>query len=124
MNANGAAPKRLTTPVMQAWGPDWSPDGSHIVFTDNCCLPHSNVWVMRPDGSGLREITHFPVGHQGGAASYSPDGRKIVLVSDLAYPDACCGDLYVMNADGSNLHTIVRNKPTVFASDWGPAVTP
>ncbi len=124
MTANGGGPQRLTKPSMEAWGPDWSPDGSRIIFSDNAERPHTNVWGMRADGSDLTELTHFPVGHQGGYPSYSPDGRKIVLISDLAYPDACCNDLDVMNADGSNLHTIVTNQPTVFATDWGPAVTP
>jgi Tol biopolymer transport system component len=124
MNAHGGALKRLTRPRLQAFAPDWSPDGSHIVFTSDAELPFSSVWVMRPDGSGVKEITHFSGGHQGIFARYSPDGKKVVLVSDLAYPDLCCFDLYVMNPDGSNLRTIVTTQPGVFATDWGPEVTP
>ena len=124
MATNGTGLKRLTKPRLQAWAPDWAPDGSHIVFSSDAELPFPNVWVMRPDGSGLKEITHFPGGHAGGFASYSPDGKQIVLISDLAHPDLCCTDLYVMHADGSNLHAIVTSVPGIFASDWGPAVTP
>ena len=39
------------------------------------------------------------------AASYSPDGRQIVLLTNLnqlAHPTLCCWDLYLMNADGSD----------------------
>jgi Tol biopolymer transport system component len=124
MNADGGSLKRLTKPALEADFPGWSPDGSHIIFIDFCCMLHSNVWVIRPSGSGLKELTHFPVGHQGGPAYYSPDGRKIVLGADLAYPDECCNDLYVMNADGSNMHPILTTQPALFFSDWGPAVTP
>ena len=124
MKAGGGALKRLTNPTLQAWAPDWSPDGSHIIFTSDAALPFPSVWVMRSDGSGLKELTHFHAGHVGAYARYSPDGKRIVLVSDLAYPDHCCLDLYVMNADGSNLHTVVTTRPNMFATDWGSAVAP
>lgn len=124
MDADGGGLRRLTKPALEADFPGWSPDGSRIIFIDLCCMLHSNVWVIRPDGSGLKELTHFPVGHQGGPAYYSPDGKKIVLGADLAYPDECCNDLYVMNADGSHLHPIVTSQPGLFFSDWGPGVKP
>ncbi len=116
--------RRITPPSLEAFYPDWSPDGTRIVFTDNCCRAQSNVWTVRPDGSGLTQLTDFPTGHQGGFARYSPDGQKIVLIADLRYPDECCNDLYVMNADGSGLHPIVTDQPYLFLADWGPQVTP
>lgn len=124
MDADGGHLKRLTEPALEADFPGWSPDGSHIIFVDFCCRARSNIWAMRSDGTELTELTHFPTGHQGGPAYYSPDGRQIVLAADLAYPDECCNDLYVMNTDGSNLHPILTSEPGMFFSDWGPAVAP
>lgn len=124
MNGDGTALKRLTEPKLQAWVPDWSPDGSHILFTSDWELPFPSVWVMRSDGTDPQELTHFTDGHVGAFARYSPDGTKIDLVSDLAYPDHCCLDLYVMHADGSHLHPIVTDQPAMFSTDWGPAVAP
>ncbi len=43
----------------------------------------------------------------------------ITLVSDLAHPDHCCLDLYVMNADGSHLHSIVTDQPAMFSIRLG-----
>jgi Tol biopolymer transport system component len=122
MNANGTGKQRLTAPALEAGGPDWSPDGSHILFGDLCCLFGSNVWVMNADGSGQKQLTHFPTKHQGGFASYSPDGKKIVLISDLAYPPfGNAADLYTMDANGTHMTKIVGNQPGVFFSDWGPS---
>jgi hypothetical protein len=44
-----------------------------------------------------------------------------VLVSDLRYSNRCCDDLYVMNTNGSGLHSILTTQPTVLLTDWGPA---
>jgi Tol biopolymer transport system component len=122
MDSEGQGLKRLTPPVLQAWAPDWSPDGTHIVFTSDLELPFSSVWVMRSDGTDLKELTHPTGGHQAFMARYSPDGTKIALVSDLASLEHW--ELYVMRADGSHMHAIVTNQPTMFFIDWGPAETP
>jgi Tol biopolymer transport system component len=120
MNADGTNQHRLTRPALEGFWPGWSPDGTHIVFSSNCCINgFGNVYVMKADGSDLRNITHFPKKHQGGFATYSPNGEKIVLVSDLMYPDSCCSDLYTMNTDGTHLKRIVADQPAVLESDWG-----
>jgi Tol biopolymer transport system component len=124
MNANGSNPQRLTAPALEASFPDWSPDGSHILFQDLCCQFGTNIWVMNADGTGQKQLTHFPTKHQGGFASYSPDGKKIVLIADLAYPpngQTPFSDLYTMYANGTHLTKIVGDQPGVFFSDWGPA---
>jgi Tol biopolymer transport system component len=124
MGSDGSGLNRLTEPKLQAWAPDWSPDGTHILFTSDSDLPFPSVFVMSSAGTDVQELTHFTDDYSGGFARYSPDGRKIVLVSDLAHSDHCCTDLYVMNANGSNLHPIITSQPAVFASDWGPSVSP
>jgi Tol biopolymer transport system component len=122
MNVDGTDQRRLTAGSLEAFYPDWAPDGAHIIFTDNCCIPHSNVWVMKPDGSGLKQLTNMPQDHGAGFASYSPDGKKIVLQSDLKSKCFCTGDLYTMDANGTHLTRIVSDQPAVFLSDWGSAL--
>jgi Tol biopolymer transport system component len=124
MNANGGAVKRLTDPDLEAGNPDWSPDGTRILFGTNCCRPRSQIWVMNADGSGPHPLTHMPPRGDAPAASYSPDGHKIVLLTNLnqlAHPTLCCWDLYVMNADGSHLHLITTQDAGVTSPDWGPS---
>jgi Tol biopolymer transport system component len=123
MNANGGGVKRLTDPNLEAGNPDWSPDGTHIVFGTNCCRPRSQIWVMNADGSSPHPLTHMPPRGDAPAASYSPDGHQIVLLTNLnqlVHPTLCCWDLYVMNADGSHLRLITTQDAGVFSPDWSP----
>jgi Tol biopolymer transport system component len=64
----------------------------------------------------VTQLTHFRGADQGGFASYSPDGTKIVLISGS---DVTNG-LDIMNADGSGLTRVISD-PAVALSDWGPS---
>jgi len=123
MRSDGTGLHRITRPSLQAFWPGWSPDGRHIVFTDNCCQFGSNIWTVRPDGTGLRELTHFgPAPLQGGFASYSPNGQRIVLQYNGKCPArGLCQYFYVMNADGSGLHAVHTGVANTFLTYWGPA---
>ena len=118
MNADGTNQHRLTAPALEAFYPDWSPDGRHLVFTDKCCQFGSNIWVMNADGSGPKQITHMPNKHQDGFAHYSPDGKRIVLTTDLDYSNGL-NNLYTMDTNGTHMTRIVTDQPGVFFSDWG-----
>jgi Tol biopolymer transport system component len=122
---NGARLHRITPAIVEAGWPRWSPSGAHILFDDNCCRLKTQLFVMRPDGSHVRQLTHFTGNHQGGFPNYSPDGTRIVFISnqrrDAAGP---ANDLYTMGSDGSGVTRIVGNHPDVAVSDWGPAVAP
>ena len=118
-NVDGTGARRLTPPLLLAFYPDWSPDGRHILFSDNGERPNSNVWEMRPNGTHLTQITHIGGVHNDAFASYSPDGRKILFQTDRAYVD-CCGDIYIMDHDGSAQTPVVTTQPGAFFSDWSP----
>jgi len=66
----------------------------------------NNIYTINPDGSDLRQLTTFD-GTDGVASwpSWSADGRSIVFNAFLA-PDFF-GQLWVMNADGSNQRLVL-----------------
>jgi Tol biopolymer transport system component len=117
MRLDGGKPIRLTNPNLLAYWPSWSPDGSRLTLSDNCCRPASNIYTVRPDGSHLTKLTHVSKGGGSGFSSYSPDGKHIVFISDKLRPAFDRSDLFVMNADGSNQHRIVSGVQAA-TPDW------
>lgn len=61
INRDGSGLARLTPPELHAVDPDWSPDGQWIIFwgiTDE--MSESDLYIMRPDGSEIINITNTP----------------------------------------------------------------
>jgi TolB protein len=60
--------------------PEWSPDGQWIAFTRKVARAAvgKQVWLMRPDGSDLSQLTNEPDIYHG-PPRWSPDGRYLVF---------------------------------------------
>jgi len=85
--------------------PDWSPDGTKIVFEN------SGIFVMNADGSGVTSLTD-----NGHSPAWSPDGSKIAFDSSRDGNS----EIYVMNADGTDQTRITNNVATDWLPDWSP----
>jgi Tol biopolymer transport system component len=100
---------------------DWAPDASRIVISDNAEPGPDdpvNIATVRPDGTGLRFLTHYEGPIRAYIGSYSPDGKYLVfrLEKDGLY------SVYRMRTDGSHLHRILGPSTLLPRSiDWGPA---
>jgi len=51
--------RRVTDTEAANGGPAWSPDGRWIVFNSDRD-GNSEIYIMRPDGSGQRRLTNHP----------------------------------------------------------------
>lgn len=118
MNADGSGATNLTNHPSLDDEPDLSPDGSKVVFF-SLREGKAYLYTMNSDGSDLQRLTNDPGGD--GSPRWSPDGSRIVFRRG--------GSLAVMNADGSDLTTIMEaQSPDVaepcragsFAGGWSP----
>jgi TolB protein len=115
IGAGGGTAVPLTTPPVSRSdaGPDWSPDGSLIAFGRLSFVigEATDIFVVRPDGSGLKNLTNAP-GHDF-APAWSSDG------SVLAFTSTRDGnaEVYWMYPDGSGQ----TNLTNLAAFDDGPS---
>jgi Tol biopolymer transport system component len=106
---------------------DWSPDGSRILFRTrpNTNDFGGNLYTIRPDGTGLRQLTHVdPYDPNAGAlwnGSYSPDGSSIVFSTEYGAVGARgLPDVFMMSADGTDVRPVTRELNWEGTPDWGP----
>jgi TolB protein len=92
-DTNGANANRLTFINGDSRYPQWSPDGSKILFSSAKESP-PQIFVMDADGTNLKQLTTEGASYP----AWSPDGKYIVY-TDVRQE---YGRLFIMNADGSN----------------------
>jgi TolB protein len=120
INADGGKLRQLT-PWSENSGdnPDWSPDGQWILFHTYVDEPlQSQFFIIHPDGTGRRQITHFAEGTHVSSAGFSPDGTKVVFSKG---PEGGNIDVYVMSSDGTNEQRLTTSRLWESAPAWGPA---
>jgi Tol biopolymer transport system component len=107
-----------------AGDPTWTPDGSRILFQSppEPSPGHAqNFFTIQPDGTGLRQITHYEdaPGKYVGVfhPCFSPDGRYF-SASELIGNDRP-GNIAIFTAEG---HRILRMPSPLIENnvEWGP----
>jgi dipeptidyl aminopeptidase/acylaminoacyl peptidase len=88
-----------------------SPDGQWIAF-DNLGGAQEDLFLMHPDGSGLRQLTDDAPRDR--LASFSPDSQRLVFMSDRGGQ----WDLWTIHLDGSGLSQLSRIPESVFTPLW------
>lgn len=118
-NAQGKSARRVTPWSLAAGdNPDWSPDGKWILFHSNANSDkQAQIYVVRSNGSGLKQLTNFKPGTIVTSSSFAADGKWIVFASTGVAGQA---DIFVMRADGTGVRQVTRTKLWESAPDWGP----
>ena len=119
---------KRVTPIAGGYDnfPLWSPRGDLIMFSRQAEGDYE-IWTIKPDGTGLRQLTHT----RGNDAhmAWSPDGAHIVFAStrmgfkdEALYTDAPqpYGEIFVMRADGSDVQQLTDNQWEEGTPAWQP----
>ena len=111
--ANGGAGKQLTQPMQEASHPDWSSKGDLVVL--QCYAGGTfHIWTMKPDGSGLKQVT---TGHgDDREPRLSSDGSMIAFSSDRAFKGSY--DIWTVKVDGSDLKQITSSAADEYEPNW------
>ena len=121
MDADGSNVIRLTTDPGYDLNPAWSPDGSKIVFVSTRDDGDADIYVMDADGSNVIRLTNsLPAVNDGPV--WSPDGSKIAFVSNRSDVPPYYGqyEIYVMDADGSNVIRLTTDPGYDLKPAWSP----
>ncbi len=99
--ASGQVTLLTGAPKQKNWWPRWSPDGRLIAFLSQQS-GWNEVWLIQPDGTGLRQLTQL--GHDVTDLAWSPDGRQLACTInqrgafDLALVDIQSGQVSYLRA--------------------------
>lgn len=94
-------------------GPAVSPDGKWLTF--NTLGKREDVYLVRTDGTGLRQLTDDE--HVDRVPRWSPDGKRIAIHSDRSGKN----EIWIIHPDGSGLVQL-SHVPTghVISPVWSP----
>ncbi len=110
INADGSEQRRVLFHGQALAYPEWSPDGSQIVFHKHQSDEVVSINVMDADGSNERRLTHTET--YDAAPVWSPDGLQIAFTRDE--------DIWIMNADGSDQRLLMDDPVAANGADWSP----
>lgn len=105
-----ASRKFLTSTTIES-GPQYSPDGSRIVFESTRSGAYE-IWMSRSDGTGLIQLTHFNT--VTGTPRWSPDGEQIAF--DSRAPGNA--DIFVMDSRGGSIRQLTHEPSTEVVPSW------
>jgi Tol biopolymer transport system component len=104
-----ATPK---SPTQSASAPESPQTTTGKIVFDSPVNGKWQVFIVNPDGSGLRQLTNIADGI--GDPAISPDGTLIVFVGDGGKR------IYVMNADGTHINSVYETNTEAGWPSWSP----
>jgi TolB protein len=111
-NADGTSQRKVAEGV-RASDPEWSPDGNRLAFASDT---ENGIAMIAFPAEEITQITRNATGVDA-SPTWSPDGSQIAFAGAR---EGLRSALYVVGADGSNLHLVVRLTVAVSDPAWSP----
>ena len=124
VKADGSGLRTLTPDSGWARNPTWSPDGARLAFEYSAS---ADATINMRSGWGIAVVdladptvmeTLTPLAGSDHDPSWSPDGDRIAFYSFRDDPD---GDVFVMDADGSDVLEFAGGPGAQRQPDWSPS---
>lgn len=121
-SADGSTFKRVG-PWGNIWDAVWSPHGRWIAFSMATKATGGlfQLYLMHPDGSGMRRLTSGTDGLFSLHPTWSPNGDQLLFVRGTHNVNLT--DIWTINVDGSHLYQ-VTHRPASYSSGQGLAWLP
>jgi TolB protein len=120
-SSHGGSVHQITPTKLDAGdAPTWSPDGRWVLFRSHVDGGgQSQIYLVHPNGTGMKQLTHFKPGAIVTSSRFSPDGKWIVFGTNGVGGNTA--DVFVMHADGTGMRPVTRTKLWDSAPAWGLA---
>jgi Tol biopolymer transport system component len=105
-------PQPVTQGSRMDWFPEYSSDGQWIAFSS--LNPREDIYLVRPDGSGLRRLTDDDFRDR--QPRWSPDGKRIAFYSNRSGKY----QIWSIRPDGSNLEQVTSWPDPLRCLFWSP----
>jgi Tol biopolymer transport system component len=103
VNVDGTGLHQLTPDGLGARHPHWSPNGRLIAFNNEVKPSGLQIYVVHPNGSGLKRVTDPTNGDYSFEPVWSPDSTKLLFSRVHGTQGSYQEDLWIANADGTGL---------------------
>lgn len=116
---------------------NWSPDGEWIAFASDRHAPGTGsfeLYLIHPDGSGLRKVIESGLRGRTNHPYFSPDGKSLTFTSDYAGISAepisnphhyqPYGEIFRVRLDGSGIERLTHNSYEDGTPAWSPKYIP
>lgn len=125
---NDGTGKRLVARCPSAFAyPDWSPDGNFLIFCTTEELNNTGIYenyIAKVNLSDTSQIIKIRVRNEYAGIDealvrphYSPDGTKIIFTRERVKGPRPMEEIFIMNADGSDVHKIANGEDAYWSPD-------
>lgn len=97
--------------------------GGVIVFMRPGKIGEFDLWIVRPDGKGLRRLTTSPKARSDYNPDWSPDGSRVVFERRVLDNGGDGDDLWIVEADGSGARQLTECSDACWLDNearWSP----